>query len=418
MTSEQEIIQPLNASVVDFFEVLARWRKFLVWLILVSTISTGFITFLMPKWYKATASVFPAEQTSLFPGLESVSSLFKNLSPVKKLGGLSGNSETDRYVAILKSQSLSAAMIQHFDLIRVYGWDGASYANERTVKDLFDNTAIEVQDEGNLTISVFDKDPKRAADMANYYVSLLNTTNSSLLVQNARGNREFIEQRYEKNRQDLVTAEEAMKQFQVKYGVLAVPEQTEVSIKAGAEISAKLASKEIEYQVLRRTMSVDHPSVVAVQAEIEEMKRKLNSMNAATGDEVGSINFLIPFREAPKLAQEYIRLYRELEIQNKILEFITPIYEQAKIEEKRNTPSVVILDHAIVPERKAKPKIMLYMLLAFVVSALVGLSSIFIAEAFVRMRSRFPDRVHAIIDAIQSDWGGLKISKPNRNRLK
>src|SRR2546421_1354929 len=240
-----EKAKPLGETVLDFITVISKWRRFIAWFVLTATILTTVVALLSPKWYKSTASVFSAEQTNLFPGLEGISSLVRTLSPSKALSSLTGSTETDRYIAILKSDRVLTAVIKKFNLVDVYDNAGSSYPKEKTEKELSSNTQIEIQDEGNLTITVYDKDPQRAASMANYYVEQLNSTNSELQVQNARGNREFIEERYNKNIADLRTAEEAMKDFQLKHGVVAVPEQTEATIKAGAELYATLATKEI-----------------------------------------------------------------------------------------------------------------------------------------------------------------------------
>jgi uncharacterized protein involved in exopolysaccharide biosynthesis len=93
-----------------------------------------------------------------------------------------------------------------------------------------------------------------------------------------------------------------------------------------------------------------------------------------------------------------------VEIQYKILQFIAPLYEQAKVEENRSTPSVVVLDHASVPELKAKPKILLYGLLAFVTSSLLGLLGIFLVESRERMQLTFPDQYSALAAALRSGW--------------
>jgi tyrosine-protein kinase Etk/Wzc len=411
--------EPLGKTVMDFIAVLTKWRRFITWLVLSATVITTVVTLLLPKWYKSTASVFPAEQTNLFPGLEGVSSLFKTLSGgggSRRLGGLVGSSEADRYTAILKSDRVLGAMIAKFSLVEYYDFTSSSYKNEKTTKELIENTVVALQDEGNLTVSVYDKDPQRAADMANYYIDLLNQTNSELMVQNARGNREFIEQRFQKNMVDLRTAEDAMKNFQIKYGVIAVPEQTEATIKAGAELYGKLASKEIELEMLKRTASETHPTVAAAEIEVQEIKKKLREMNAGTFSAGDDMKILVPFKQAPELASQYIRLYRGLQIQNKILEFITPLYEQAKVEENRNTPSVVVLDRAGVPERKAKPKVSLYALLALVISTMVSLFVVFTAEGIERLRLINPERFNALVGVIRSDWFGLRLNGFSRKR--
>jgi uncharacterized protein involved in exopolysaccharide biosynthesis len=205
-----------------------------------------------------------------------------------------------------------------------------------------------------------------------------------------------------------------MKAFQIKHGVIAVPEQTEATIKAGAELYAKLVTKEIELSAMTRTLGESHPSYAETKTEIEATRRTLNEMNAGTGQAEGDVKLFIPFKQAPQLATEYIRLYRNLQIQNKILEFITPLYEQAKIEEQRNTPSVVVLDRGGIPERKARPKVSLYAFLALVVSSLLAIFIVFILEASSRLRAMNPERVGAMITTLRSDWFGLK--KPRRDR--
>ena len=101
---EQEVtMKPLGVTILDFFSVVARRKRFIIWFVLIITFVTAVITILSPKWYKATASVFPAEQADLFPGLEGVSSLVKSFSGSKKFASLTGPSEVDRYIAILNN---------------------------------------------------------------------------------------------------------------------------------------------------------------------------------------------------------------------------------------------------------------------------------------------------------------------------
>jgi|ERR1051325_948738 uncharacterized protein involved in exopolysaccharide biosynthesis len=401
-------VKTLGETFLDFFVVVSKRRRFISWFVLSATLAATLFALLSPKWYKSTASVFPAEQSSILTGLEGVSSLFKSLSPSRALSSLTGSSEADRYLAILKSDRVADAMIKKFDLEHVYDYAGSSYPLEKSRKELSGNTQIELQDEGNLTVAVYDKDPRQAAAMANYYIGLLNETNSELHVQNARSNREYIEQRYNKNLSDLRDAEEAMKQFQVRHGVFAVPEQAEATIKAGAELYAMLAEKEIGLAALKRSLSESHPTVAAAEVEVQEIRRKLDDMNSGAGKQNDDVKILVPFKQAPDLGIQYVRLYRNLEIQNKILEFLTPLYEQARIEERRSTPSVVVLDTASVPERKAKPKVALYGLLAFVVSLLLALFIALVAESLTRLRDAHPEKMEAVRGALWSDWFGLR----------
>lgn len=394
------------STVIEFLSIVTKYRKFISRFVLSATLITIIVAFLMPKWYKSTASVFPAEKADLF-GLEGISSLAKNLSPAKAL--LGSNPEADRYMAILKSATALNAVIQKFDLVHVY--DITSYPGEKTVKELLSNTEFTVEQEGNLTVTVYDKDPQRAADMANYFVEMLNKTNTELQVQNARGNKEFIEQRYKKNLLDLAAAEDSLKFFQKKYGIIAMPEQTEASIKAAAEITAQLALKEVQMGVLRRTQSADNPTMTAARIEIEEFRNKLSQMNGLGANASKDMKVFVPFSKIPDLGVEYVRRFRDVEIQYKILQFITPLYEQAKVEEHRQTPSVLVLDQAVPAERKAKPKILLYALMAFVVSSLLCLFGIFAWEGILKLKQSDPERFIGMVSSLRADWLGLRFRR-------
>jgi capsule polysaccharide export protein KpsE/RkpR len=394
--------------ILDSLEVLTRHRRFISRFVLGLTVVTIVVALLLPKWYQSTASVFPAEKADLFSGLEGIASLAKSFSPSKALSSLGANTETDRYLAILKSGMVLDAVIEKFDLVHVY--DITAYPVEKTRKELLSNVDFTVEPEGNLTVAVFDKDPQRAADMANYFVDMLNKVNTVLQVQNATGNREFIEARYQKNKGDLAAAEDSLRVFQQRYGVIAMPQQTEASIKAAAEISAQIALKEVQANVLRRTSSDDNPSVIAAQIEASELQKKLVQMNNGVSGG-GEMRVFVPFKEIPELGGEYLRRFREVEIQYKILQFLLPMYEQAKVEEQRQTPSVIVLDRGKPAERKSKPKVSLYALMAFTISLLVSFVVVFTGELVRKLRNAQPGRLDALLATLQKDWFGIRFRK-------
>lgn len=395
-------MKPVGEIFVEFLSIIAKRKRPFAMFVVGVTLIAIVVSAVLPKWYKATSTVFPAESADLFSGLSGLSSLVSSISPVKKLSSLTGGSELDRYTAILKSQRALTAVIEKFDLVKVYNI--TSYTHEKTVKELMSNIDIQQSDEGSLEVSVYDKDPRRAAEMANYFVKMLNEINSELHVQNASANRVFIEQRYQKNLSDIESSQEEFKNFQLKTGVVSVPEQVEASIKVAADLYAQMNLKEIELAILERTVSSKHPSYNEKLFEVQELKKKLHDMNEGPASAAGDMNILLPFKLTPALGAEYLHRYRNVEIQYKILQFITPLYEQAKVEENRSTPSVVILDHATVPEMKAKPKIMLYALLAFVSSSMLGLFAVFLLEARDKVRRMMPDQYAVLSTLLRKDW--------------
>jgi oligosaccharide repeat unit polymerase len=148
---------------------------------------------------------------------------------------------------------------------------------------------------------------------------------------------------------------------------------------------------------------------MAGQIEVDELKNKLSQMGSV-GTNVGKdMKMFVPFSEVPDLGMEYLRRYRDVEIQYKILQFITPMYEQAKVEEKRQTPSVIVLDKAAPAERKSKPKASLWGLIGLVVSLLLSILIIFLMELNNRLRHRHAKEYEGLVRELRRDWFGLRI---------
>lgn len=393
----------VGSTFFEFLTVTVRYRWFLFWFVLVITGGATLYAFLAPKWYKSTASVLPAEKNDLLSAISGISSLAKGFGASRGLAALTGqNSELDRYMAILKSATMTNDVIKKFDLRKEYEMENDFY--EKVVKEWQSNFELEMQDEGNLTISVYDKNPKKSAEIANYLVNQLNSINTNLSVTNAKANREFVEKRYLQNIQDINDLESRMKQFQEKYGVIAVPEQLEATVKSMSSIYVDLYKKEVELNVLKQTYGVENPLTQTAQIEMKELQKKINQLNSGTDDSQKDVKLLIPFKQAPELGNEYLKIYRNLEIQYKILEFVQPLYEQAKVEEARNTPSVLVLDKAVPADKKAKPKISLYLLLSMVISLSVAILIVFIIEGGSRLRKIDSSRYDLLVNVLKSDF--------------
>jgi uncharacterized protein involved in exopolysaccharide biosynthesis len=84
---------------------------------------------------------------------------------------------------------------------------------------------------------------------------------------------------------------------------------------------------------------------------------------------------------------EYARLMREVKVQETVFTLLTQQFEQAKITEARDTPTVQLLDKAVPAERKSKPKAVLNMAIAGVLSLFIGIFLAFFLEYLNRVRA-------------------------------
>jgi len=109
----------------------------------------------------------------------------------------------DMYIGILGSRAVEDAIIDRFDLIRVYEKPN----RYKTVRKLRKNTNINSSNEGILFVTVEDADPNRAAAMANAYVEELDRQNKKLSVGQATNKRIFLETRLKEVEQTLSRVE-------------------------------------------------------------------------------------------------------------------------------------------------------------------------------------------------------------------
>jgi tyrosine-protein kinase Etk/Wzc len=328
-----------------FLTVFWTWRRFLIINVLAATLIALIISLILPKWYRATASLLPPKQPDLFGSLGTTGSMLRSLTGAARLGGFGQKPAAYNYFAVLHSRTAMEDVVSRFDLIHVY--DVPDSSMEKAIKELESNTEFSEQIDENITIEVLDRDPARAAAMANYFVDVLNRLSIELGTREARTNREFIEKRLLQAQHDLASAEDSLKAYQETSGVIITPEQAS-SVSMVAALYAMKAKKELEVAVAERSTTADNPMLQQLRTELDVMNRKLATM--------------------PQTGLQSFRLYRDVAIQQKIVEFLIPIHEQAKIDEQKDVPVLLVLDRAVVPEKKVRPQRLLIVTLAFFLS--------------------------------------------------
>jgi tyrosine-protein kinase Etk/Wzc len=392
----------------DLLIIFVKYRKLIFINVLLVTIASVIISLLISNKYTATASfISPKKKGGLFGDIGGFSSSIKDLS--RTLGGRLGtvSDEAYNYLVILQSRTASQKMIQKFNLRDIYEID-KDKPYEDVIKALRGNVDFNIEDEGNIVISVTDKIPERAAEMANYYVQILNEISTELSITESRNNREFIEKRFIQAQNDILTIEDSLENFSKKYNVLAIEDQIKAAIGVAAEIKAKLEIAKLELEILTQNYGDNNPLVQQANLKVDELIKQLGSLRFGEDKNLkSSLNVFVPFEKVPETGILYIRLKRNYEIQNKILEFIYPIYEQAKIEEQKNIPVVLVVDNAIPPEKKSSPRRSLIVIGAFLISFFFSLAYALIKESYSSMQTdqdRFKKVKTGIIDPLKSSF--------------
>ena len=310
--------------------------------------------FLLPLEYKATATIMiPPENESAFGGLTSLLGGKSSIASMgSRLFGVSNTSE-DILLGIINSRTALTDVINKFKLMEYYEIDDKNV--DKALKAFRNDISSDPNEFGMIDFSVINKSPEVSAQIANYMVALVDSLNIEFNIERAKSNRIFIEKRYMQNVNDLRRAEDSLYKFQKKYGIVAVPEQLEVTVKAAAEVEAQLMKKEMEAYFIKQLYGEISPQYQGILAEQKLLKSKIQEMKNSQ-DLSSSSNILYPFKEMPDIAIQYLRTFREVELQQTIMEFVLPMYEQAKVEEQKSIPTIMIIDKAVPPELKHSPK--------------------------------------------------------------
>lgn len=352
---------------MDVLFTLVRRKKLIVVIVFSVMVITAGITLLIPKSYKSTAVVLLPEKTgTLLDVLSTTGGGDLGSIGASILGG-GTPSHFARYIAIMNSRRLREDLITRFDLMSVYDVEEMDDALE-ILEDNLESEADKKLGTINITFH-FEQDPDKTSAVANYAVSKLDEINRELATEQARSTREFIERRYEQSKMDLQNAEDSLNMFQKSFDIISIPEQIKAAIEAAADLQAQLATTEIEYNVKRKTLGEKHPDLLRLESQIAELRKTRKRMDIGAAD----FGVFIPFKKAPDLGLRYFRLYRDVIIKEKIVEFLVPQFEQAKIQEARDTPTLFVLDYAKPADRAYKPK---KKLITFLVGILTGILTV------------------------------------------
>jgi len=372
-------VKPKKARMSDYLFILFKWRRFiLIFLLLITGLGLA-LSFVINNKYKATAVVMIPPENSM--GLGGLASLVSGKSSATSIGskllGIGGNSSEDMLLGILNSRSTLTNVIRKFNLISYYEIPDNNI--DKCIKALVGDLMFGPNEYSMIEISVINEDPKTSADIANYFVTILDSINIRLNLEQATNSRKFIEKRYFQNLQDLRNAEDSLYKFQKKYGIVAVPEQLEVTIKAAAEIEAQLMRKEMESFFVLQSYGENSPQYQGIQSEVNLLKKKVEELKNSSNLSASS-NILFPFKEMPNISIQYLRIFREVEIQQTILEVVLPLYEQAKVEEQKSMPTIMVLDKAVPPQLKDSPKRSFIILSVFFFTLFILIIAVFRGE--------------------------------------
>ena len=392
-TRGQETITQDNEVLTDNLLLFWTNRRLIIKNTIIVAFISLIISLLLPKWYASKAVVL-SSGAGKFNFLSSISPI-----PVANFGLSTINEDINNFIAILQSRTVKEYMVNKFNLVERYNQRDIEYAMEA----LEEKMELEVTEEGTLEISIIDKDPIVAKQMVSEVLIMLDQINQNIGLEAGRYNREFLEKRLNENENNLEKAELDLKIFQEKTGIIDLVAQLSSTMQMSAqaynsifdaytELYAKKIETETQLAVAKTTLSINNPTLMQLEKllneqtfQLEQLMIKLDaklqyllsSITPTQVDNIPNIEFSVSFNSLPSLGLENARLIREVKLQSTIQEILIPQYEQAKLEETKNIPTLQLIDKPKVAINKAKPKRALIVIGSTLMSILVSFTFVY-----------------------------------------
>jgi tyrosine-protein kinase Etk/Wzc len=346
-------------SLINILIALARHKMLLILLPLATAVIAALISIVLPNAYKANTKLLPPQQAQ-----SSASTILSQLGGVAGLGaGIAGlKSPNDLYIGMLRSRTVADRIIARFDLKKLY----ETPSQEAARKYLEENTIINSGKDGLITIEVEDKNQKLVADLANAYVDELLRLTRSLAVTEASQRRLFLEKQQEMAKNKKAKAER---------GVISVDAESRAIVETVARLKAQISAKEIELNSMRAFLTPTNPEFRRIQEELTSLNAELSKLQNGRGN--------VETSDPPQSKQsglENIQLLRDMKYNQMLYELLAKQYEIARMDEAKDPSVIQVLDRAVAPERKFKPKRAIIVIMSTFVAFLMSLFLVMFIE--------------------------------------
>lgn len=351
-------------NLLDLLQVVADNLRLLVLGPLAVGLVVLAITFAITPTFTATTVFLPPQQNQ-----GGAAMLLQSLGA---LGGLAGaasglKNPNDQFVSFLKSDSVANALIDRFKLMERYEAKFRADAN----KSLDDVSKITSGKDGLITVEVDDIDPVFAAALANGYVQELGKIQDRLALTEAQQRRAFFEKQLLQTKEKLSNAESALRATGVNRSALKSDPQA--AIGEVAELQARIAAQEIKLASMRGYLTETSPDFKQSMTELAALRTQLAKVEKTSGNAGG-------------VDADYVGSYRDFKYYETLFGLFAKQFELAKIDEAREGAVIQVLDVAVPPERKSKPKKALIAVLATLASGFALLLFVFVRNALVNQK--------------------------------
>lgn len=288
---------------------LYNWRKHLIIASIVTAILAIVFSspFFITPLYKSSVVLFPVSSNSVSKALLTDQPAAK--SDILEFGE---DEQTEQMLQILSSSIIRDKIVTKYNLLEHYGISPTSNFKYTTLyKEYESNITFRRTEFMAVKITVLDKDPQMAADIANTISELLDSTKNAMQRERAVKGFKIVEQEYKRLQDEISIKEDSLTRIR-EAGVFDYESQSEM-------INQQLA------------IEIAHGNTRGIKA----LEEKLAVL--------------------AKYGGGYVSLRDQLEHEKKQLSYLKARYEEAKVDAEETLPQKFVVESAYKAEKKSYP---------------------------------------------------------------
>ena len=371
-------------DILDILLILAKHKKFIFFTTLIVSIIAVIYSLLATQYWVSSATILPSsDKKDSF----SISSSFLGGFASSMLGG----EQSDAYAltGIMQSRTFSLDVVKKFNLIEYFEIEEPDtlISYETAVQNLIDNVVnFGINEEnGFLSISIETKDKFLSADIANYYWIKLDEYNKSIRMTKGKLQKEFIEKRLVEVKESIDILSNTLNEFQKKYNTIDLEEQAKSVVSLYSDLVSEKITNEIELEFSKQFFSEANQKIESLEARNNILNKKIVEMERNSGEL--KPKYILSIDDIPDISLQYSQILLNLEIQQKIYEYLYPQYESAKIDELKDLPTIEIIDKAVPAGKRSKPKRAIICIISFICALLFSSLFALILDAIKGLRN-------------------------------
>ncbi|WP_374357574.1 chain length determinant protein EpsF [Pseudoduganella danionis] len=423
-------------NVSQFFLILLARRWIILAALAVTVLVTVTVSLLLPKNYKATASVLLN-----YKGMDPVTGL---TMPGQLLPGYMATQIdiiTSKNVALRVVDAMglanNPAVVEQFrDATNGKGnvrdWLAELMMKKLDVTPSRESSVVEISFKG--------ADPAFVAAVANAYADEYQKISVQLKVEPMKKAAGYFNEQLKLLRDNVETAQARLSKYQQEHGIVSVDNRLDVENNRLNDLSAQLVgaqgqlmeansragmasrgsgespdvagnplvqslrlsvgNAEAKLAELSQRLDRNHPQYQAAKAEVEKLRADLNAAIQSTTNSVGNNASILRKREADvraALAEQKSKvlelnrtrdelnvLVKDVESAQRAFDVTSQRFSQTRIEGQADQSDISILNPAVAPLEAAGPKVMLNTLLSIVLGSILGVGLALGVEALDR----------------------------------